>query len=269
LCSESISRPNVKGDRLRLKDKIALVTGATSGIGRATAELFAREGAIVTLTGRRGTLGQEVVAQIREIGGRADFAVMDARDLPDVRRVIDEIAQRHDRLDILVNNAGISLPRTLLDTTEEDYAALFETNVRSLFFATKWAAELMVRQGSGSIVSIASVSGIRGQEQRAAYCGTKGAVLQITRAAALELASSGVRVNAVSPGVVDTPLLRTARFPDSPNQDELISELGATVPIGRIGLPEDIASAVLYLASDEAAWVTGANLVIDGGAHAR
>jgi NAD(P)-dependent dehydrogenase (short-subunit alcohol dehydrogenase family) len=127
----------------------------------------------------------------------------------------------------------------------------------------------MVRQGSGSIVSVASVSGIRGQEQRAAYCGTKGAVLQITRAAALELAASGVRVNAVSPGAVDTPLLRDARFAGHANQDELVADVGASLPLGRIGLPEDVAHAVLYLASDEASWVTGTNLVIDGGAHAR
>ena len=254
---------------MRLKNKIALVTGGTSGIGRATAELFAQEGAVVTLTGRRDKLGEQVVAHIQESDGRADFAVMDARALPEVKRVIEATAQRYGRLDILVNNAGISLSRTFLETSEEDYAALFETNVRSMFFATKWAAELMVRQGSGSIVSIASVSAIRGQEERAAYCGTKGAVLQITRAAALELAASGVRVNAVSPGVVDTPLLRNTRFPGSPNQDELVSLLGPAVPIGRVGLPEDIARAVLYLASDEAAWVTGTNLVIDGGAHAR
>ena len=180
-----------------------------------------------------------------------------------------DTGQRHGRLDILVNNAGISLPRTILETSEEDFSAQFETNVRAMFFATKWAAEIMVRQGSGSIVSVASVSGIRGQEKRAAYCGTKGAVLQITRAAALELASSGVRVNAVSPGAVDTPLLRNARFADEENQDELIADIGASLPLGRVGLPQDIACAVLYLASDEASWVTGTNLVVDGGAHAR
>jgi NAD(P)-dependent dehydrogenase (short-subunit alcohol dehydrogenase family) len=254
---------------VRLKDKIALVTGGTSGIGRAVAELFAEEGAAVTLTGRRRELGQEVVTGIRAKSGQANFVEMDVRQLPEVRAVIEETARHQGRLDILVNNAGVSLPRTLLATSEEDYTDLFETNVRSMFFATKWAAELMVRRGSGSIVSIASVSGIRGQEERAAYCGTKGAVLQITRAAALELAPLGVRVNAVSPGVVDTPLLRNARFPDAPNQDELVREVGASLPVGRVGLPEDIARAVLYLASDEAGWVTGTNLVIDGGAHAR
>lgn len=254
---------------MRLKDKIALVTGGTSGIGRAIAELFAAEGATVTLTGRRAALGEDVAASIRECGGKAEFAAMDMRDLPTVRRVIEETMRRHGRLDILINNAGISLPRTLLTTTEDDYAALFETNVRGMFFATKWAAEIMVRQGHGSIVTTASVSGIRGQEERAAYCGTKGAVIQITRAAALELASSGVRVNAVSPGAVDTPLLRNARFPDAPNQDDLITGLGATLPLGRIGLPDDIARAALYLASDEATWVTGTNLLVDGGAHAR
>jgi NAD(P)-dependent dehydrogenase (short-subunit alcohol dehydrogenase family) len=254
---------------MRLPDKIALVTGGTSGIGRAIAELFAEEGASVTITGRRDVLGRDVVAGITGAGGRAEFVPMDARHLPDVRRVTDEMAQRHGRLDILVNNAGISLPRTILETSEEDFSVQFDTNVRSMFFATKWAAEIMVRQGSGSIVSIASVSGIRGQEKRAAYCGTKGAVLQITRAAALELASSGVRVNAVSPGAVDTPLLRNARFAGQAAQDELVADVGATLPLGRIGLPEDVARAVLYLASDEASWVTGTNLVIDGGAHAR
>jgi NAD(P)-dependent dehydrogenase (short-subunit alcohol dehydrogenase family) len=254
---------------MRLRSKIALVTGGTSGIGRAVAELFAEEGAVVTITGRREALGREVVAGIRESGGQAGFVPMDARRLPDVRRVIEETAQGHGRLDILVNNAGISLPRTILETSEEDFSAQFETNVRAMFFATKWAAEIMVRQGCGSIVSVASVSGIRGQEKRAAYCGTKGAVLQITRAAALELASSGVRVNAVSPGAVDTPLLRNARFAGQANQDELIAGMGASLPLGRIGLPADIARAVLYLASDEASWVTGTNLVVDGGAHAR
>jgi NAD(P)-dependent dehydrogenase (short-subunit alcohol dehydrogenase family) len=254
---------------MRLRDKIALVTGGTSGIGRAVAELFAAEGAAVTITGRRDALGRAVVAGIEEAGGRAEFAPVDARKLQDVRRVTEGMAQRHGRLDILVNNAGISLPRTLLETNEEDFLVQFETNVRAMFFATKWATEIMVRQGSGSIVSVASVSGMRGQEKRAAYCGTKGAVLQITRAAALELASSGIRVNAVSPGAVDTPLLRSARFAGEQDQDELVAELGASLPLGRIGLPQDIAQAVLYLASDEAAWVTGTNLVIDGGAHAR
>jgi NAD(P)-dependent dehydrogenase (short-subunit alcohol dehydrogenase family) len=254
---------------MRLRNKIVLVTGGTSGIGRAVAELFAAEGAAVTITGRRDALGRAVAAGIEETGGQAEFVPVDARHLPDVRRVIADLAQRHGRLDILVNNAGISLPRTLLETSEEDFLVQFETNVRAMFFATKWAAEIMVRQGSGSIVSVASVSGMRGQEKRAAYCGTKGAVLQITRAAALELASSGVRVNAVSPGAVDTPLLRSARFAGEQDQDELVAEVGASLPLGRIGLPQDIAHAVLYLASDEAAWVTGTNLVIDGGAHAR
>ncbi len=254
---------------MRLRDKIALVTGGTSGIGRAIAELFAQEGAAVTISGRRDALGRDVVAGIQAAGGQAEFVPADTRHLPDVRRVTEEMAQRHGRLDILVNNAGISLPRTLLETSEEDFSAQFEIKVRSMFFATKWAAEIMVRQGSGSIVSVASVSGIRGQEKRAAYCGTKGAVLQITRAAALELASSGVRVNAVSPGAVDTPLLRSARFAGQANQDELVAEVGASLPLGRIGLPADVARAVLYLASDEASWVTGTNLVIDGGAHAR
>ena len=253
------------GRRVQLKDKIALVTGGTSGIGRAVAELFAEEGAAVTLTGRRRELGQEVVTGIRAKSGQADFVEMDVRQLPEVRALIEETAGRQDAS---TSSSTTPVSRCRVPSwprAKKTTRTFFETNVRSMFFATKWAAELMVRQGSGSIVSIASVSGIAARKS-ARPTVERRALCSITRAAALELAP-GVRVNAVSPGAVDTPLLRNARFPDAPNQDELVG--GGRQPArwprwpARRHCPRCPLSCL-----DEAGWVTGTNLVIDGGAHA-
>lgn len=249
----------------RLANKVTLITGGTRGIGQAMVELFVAQGAIVTFTGRDSARGIEVVERVSEAGGRADYVELDVRRLSELERVIADTAKRYGRLDVMINNAGSVLPRTILETTEEDFQELFDTNVRSVFFGTKWAAQVMSQQRRGSIVNTASTAGLRGLRQRAAYCGTKGAVIQISKAAALDLAPFNVRVNCVSPGAIDTDLLREARFAGQSQQDDLVSELGQGLPLGRIGQPVDIAQAALYLASDESEWVTGSNVVVDGG----
>jgi NAD(P)-dependent dehydrogenase (short-subunit alcohol dehydrogenase family) len=250
---------------MRLKDKVVLITGGTRGIGQAMAQLFAAEGAVVTFTGRHAGEGIEVVERIAAMGGRVEYVELDVLRLPALRRVISEIAERHGRLDVMVNNAGSALSRTILETEVDEFEQLFNTNVRSVFFGTKWAAEIMVQQRSGSIVNTASTAGLRGLHKRAAYCGSKGAVIQLSKAAALDLAQYNVRVNCVSPGAIDTELLRQARFGGQPDQDRLVAGVGRSLPLGRIGYPRDIAMAALYLASDESVWVTGSNVVVDGG----
>lgn len=250
---------------MRLGGKAVLITGGTSGIGRAMVERFAAEGARVTFTGRHEEPGREVERAVARAGGAARFRLLDVLDLAALRQAIEETAAEAGRLDVMVNNAGLALPATILETTEEEFDLLFATNVRAVFFGTKWAAERMLARG-GSIINTASTAGIRGLRRRAAYCATKGAVLQLSKAAALDLAPYRVRVNCVSPGAIDTPLLRRARFAEVGDQDAEVARLGEALPLGRVGYPEDIASAALYLASDEAEWVTGANIVVDGGA---
>jgi len=255
---------------MRLKDKTALILGGTAGIGLGIVEAFAAEGATIVFTGRREPLGREIAASLTSTSaGDVSFQKLDVNDLVSLQQTIAATATDLGRLDILVNNVGTALDRTILDTTVDEFDALFATNVRPLFFAIKWAAEAMIERGGGSIVNTASTAGIRGLERRVAYCASKGAVIQMTKAAALDLAKYGVRVNAVSPGAVDTDLLRTARFAGLSDQDDQVTALGLTLPLGRIGQPMDIAQAVLFLASDESSWITGTNLVVDGGATAR
>jgi NAD(P)-dependent dehydrogenase (short-subunit alcohol dehydrogenase family) len=251
---------------MRLAGKRALVIGGTAGIGRGIVEAFLNEGAQVVFTGRREALGQEMVAAS---GGAAMFRPLDVTDPEALRRAIGEVDAAFDGLEVLVNNAGVALDRTILTTEPEEFDLIFGTNVRFPFFATKWAAELMATRGGGSIVNIASTAGMRGLERRAAYCGSKGAVIQFSRAAALDLAASRVRVNCVSPGAVDTELIRRTKFEGQDDVETKMEALGAAQPLGRIGQPADIAQAVIFLASDESAWVTGSNIVVDGGLTAR
>jgi NAD(P)-dependent dehydrogenase (short-subunit alcohol dehydrogenase family) len=246
----------------RVAGKIALVTGGTQGIGRGIVEAFAREGAVTVFTGRDREAG---VAAAQAGGQRAEYVACDATDLPRLRGVIADVVGRHGRLDVLVNNAGRAIGASLLESTEEIYDEQFDLNVRAAFFAMRWAAEAMVATGGGTIINITSAAATRGFRNRSVYSGTKAAVLQMSKAAALDVAHHNVRINCISPGTVDTDLLRRIHFDGMDNQDRRVDELGGKQPLGRVGTIEEIGAAAVYLASDDAAWITGANLNVDGG----
>jgi len=251
---------------VRLKDKIALVVGGTRGIGRGIVEAFADEGADVVFLGRNEAAGRSLEAAIASSGGRAEYLSCDVLELDQLEDAISDVVRRKGGLDILVNNAGYALGLSLEESTLAAYDQLFDLNVRAAFFAMKWGAGAMFASDrGGSIINITSTAATRGFPNRALYCGTKGALMQMSRAAALDVASHRVRINCLSPGMVDTELLREIHFGGQDNQDALVDEIGRLAPLGRVGRPSEIAAAAVYLASDDAAWVTGAEIRVDGG----
>lgn len=258
--------------RGRLGGRVALITGGTSGIGRTTALLFAREGATVIITGRRVEKGEAVVSQIEAEGGRAFFIPADHTRAEDCRRVIERVMADFGRLDILFNNAGVVTSGTAEDTSEEDWRYTLELNVTAVWRMSKLALPHMRQQGGGVIVNNASDWGLVAGEEAVAYCTSKGAVVQMTRAMALDHARENIRVNAVCPG--DTFVERWVEdgyFQGSGGVDRetALQESGAALPMGRAGWPGEIAQAVLFLASDESSFMTGATLAVDGGNTAR
>jgi meso-butanediol dehydrogenase / (S,S)-butanediol dehydrogenase / diacetyl reductase len=255
---------------LRMKGKVALVTGGTSGIGEATARLFAREGARVAITGRRAELGETVVAQIKQAGGEAIFIAADVTRMEDCRRSIDETIAAFGRIDILFNNAGVVTQGTLEETSEEEWTRTFAVNVKGTYLMTKLILPIMRGQGGGVIVNNGSDWGIVGGPHYAAYSASKGAVVLLTKSVALEVARDHIRVNAVCPGdtVVERWRIDERRNPSGDFEEE-VKAMGAALPIGRVGTVDEIASAVLFLASDESSFMTGATLIVDGGNTAR
>jgi meso-butanediol dehydrogenase / (S,S)-butanediol dehydrogenase / diacetyl reductase len=254
----------------RLSGKVALITGGTSGIGEATAHVFAREGAQVVITGRRVELGETVVAEIKRSGGEAIFIAADVTRAEDCRRSIDETIAVFGRVDILFNNAGIVTQGTLEETSEEDWTRTFEVNVKGTFLMTKLMLPIMRAQGGGVIVNNASDWGIVGGPHYTAYSASKGAIVLLTKSVALEVARDYIRVNAVCPGdtVVERWRIDERRNPSGDFEAEL-KAMGEELPIGRVGTVDEIANAVLFLASDEASFMTGATLIVDGGNTAR
>ncbi len=257
----------------RVAGKVALVTGAASGIGRACAIALAREGASVVLTDIQEETGREAAAEIEAMGGTAGFHRQDVTSESDWAATVAGIDERFGRLDILVNNAGVALGGFVTEMSLADWRRQQTVNVDSVFLATRAALPLMRRHKSGSIINISSVAGLRGAPLLSAYCASKGAVRLFTKAVAIECAAlkDGVRVNSVHPGIIETPIW--VGFPGQPpgsNAAPDLDELSAArVPLGVKGLPEDIAEGVLWLASEESRYVTGAELVIDGGMTAR
>src|ERR1700724_4644531 len=251
-----------------LEGKIApvvLITGALTGIGRAAAEIFAREGAHVVVSGRRDKEGQELAAELQALGAEAIFVRTDVRKEEDVRNLVDQTVKRFGRLDIAVNNAATEgVPGLVTDQTGESYAATFDTNVLGTLLSMKHELRAMLPQGCGRIVNVSSTYGRAGAPGAALYVASKHAVEGFTKAAALEFAETGVRINVVAPGTTETGMLN--RFTGTPeNKADLISR----VPMKRIAQPEEIAEAILFLASDKASYITGASLAADGGKLAR
>ncbi|HSC26346.1 MAG TPA: SDR family NAD(P)-dependent oxidoreductase [Vicinamibacterales bacterium] len=247
-----------------LSGKVALVTGAGSGIGAAIAETLAGAGAHVFATDRDGRTARETAARINAARGRAEAAVLDVTDEEACRTLAAAVLEQAGRVDILVNNAGIGHVGTMTSTSGTDLDALYAVNVRGVFNVTKPILPGMLERRSGSIVNMASVGGTVGIPDRLAYCTTKFAVVGLTKSMALDHAASGVRVNCVCPGRVETPFV-AARLKEYADPEQAYRQMSATQSLGRMGRPEEIAAAVLYLASDEAAFVTGSALMIDGG----
>ena len=249
---------------MRLSNKVALITGGTSGIGEATAILFANEGAKIVITGRSEERGKAVVVRVRESGGQAIFIRADVRNALDCRHSVDETLRIFDRLDVLFNNAGVFYPHTVVDCTEEEWDLQMDINLKGTFLMSKFALPRMIEQGSGVIINNSSGWGLVGGDAGVAYCASKGGVVLLTKAMAIDHGPQGIRVNCLCPGDVDTPMLpEDARMRGQKWEDYLAT--CANRPMGRIGTAEEIAKAALFLASDESSFMTGATLVVDGG----
>ncbi|HOZ26066.1 MAG TPA: glucose 1-dehydrogenase [Hyphomonadaceae bacterium] len=250
----------------RVSGKVALVTGAASGIGRACAEVLAREGATVIATDVQADKGVDVVAGIAKAGGKAEFARHDVTSEREWGEIVRRIEKDFGRLDILVNNAGIAVGGMVTDLSLEDFRRQMAVNVDSVFLGTKTSLPLMRKHGGGAIVNISSVAGLRGAPRLSAYCASKGAVRLFTKSVALECAAmkDGIRVNSVHPGIIETPIW-TQVIPGSNEPPDLDALTAFRVPLGVKGQPLDIANVVLFLASDESRYITGEEVVVDGG----
>jgi NAD(P)-dependent dehydrogenase (short-subunit alcohol dehydrogenase family) len=247
--------------------KVSLVTGAASGIGRAIAIRLAREGSVVLVTDINERGGEACAAEIRDGGGDAVFQHHDVSSEAAWIEVATLVERRWGRLNVLVNNAGIAIFSPVVDLSFDDWRKTLAIDLDSVFLGTKYCLPILRRSGGGAIINISSVAGLKGQVNLPAYCAAKGGVRLFSKSVALECAAAkdGVRVNSVHPGIIDTPIFNSV--PGEPSVD-LASRAAVVVPVGRAGKAEEVAAMVLYLASDEAQFVTGAEFVIDGGSAA-
>ena len=247
-----------------LKGKRALITGGASGIGRATALLFAREGAAVSVVDLDEVGARAVVHKIVDHGGQAIFVRCDVSLAADCQRAVQQTVGELGGLDILFNNAGIIRRATVIDTTEEEWDRVMAVNVKSIFLLSKYAIPVMAQAGGGVIINTASGWGLVGGRRAVSYCASKGAVVNMTRAMALDHGEQNIRVNCICPGDTNTAMLRNEAQQLGASEEDFLAE-AADRPLRRIGRPEEIAQAALYLASDASSFVTGTSLVVDGG----
>ena len=244
-----------------MKNKVILITGALTGIGRATAIAFAREGAHVVVCGRHDDAGNALVTELRAVGAEAEYVRADVRHEDDVRGLVDRTVKRFGRLDVAVNNAGTEgKPGPVTEQTAESYASTFDTNVLGTLLSLKHELRVMLPQRQGSIVNVSSTFGRAGGPGASVYVASKHAVEGLTKAAALEVAGSGVRVNVVAPGPIETGMLN--RFT---GDEEKKAALVSRVPLKRAGLPAEIAQTIVFLASEKASFITGVSIAVDGG----
>ncbi len=250
---------------MRLKGKTALITGGGEGIGKATALLFCKEGAKVGITGR---VKEKLNAVLKEAEGSGEIIALqgDVSREEDVKRIVKDFIKRFKKIDILFNNAGVLEPGTVTTTTLESWDKIIDINVKGLFLMSKHVVPHMIKNGGGSIINNSSVAGFIGCPNTVAYCTSKGAVMQFTRSLAIDHVKQGIRVNTICPGFIKTKMNEDFIHDHSPNAQKKLDEMAAQiVPMGKRGEPIDIAYGVLYLASDESRYVTGTDLVIDGG----
>lgn len=254
---------------MRLKDKVALITGAGSGFGRASAILFSQEGAQISVVDINDKNGQGTVELIKKSGGEVVFIHSDVSKASDVERMINTTLDSYGRLDILFNNAGIPMSSTPVEKIDEDFwDKIFSINVKSIFLGTKYAVPVMRKQGAGNIINLASIGGVRARPGLVAYGASKGAANILTKGLAIELAPYNIRVNCINPVAADTPML--PYFIDdsgakNKKYEEVVKNFEAGIPLGRLAMAEDVAYAALFLASDESSFITGVGLDVDGG----
>ncbi len=254
-----------KKDVLNLAEKVAVVTGAASGIGLATAELLSAYGASVAMLDVNVKKGEEQAALLRQAGRKATFFACDITSQKACSETVQAVVQQFGRIDILFNNAGVTYRKTVVDLPEEEWDMVLDVTLKGAYLMAKYVVPVMAGNGGGSIINTGSGWGLKGGDQAAAYCAAKGGLVNLTRAMAIDHGADNIRVNSVNPGDTDTAMLREEGRQLGCEEDAFLVESAKGRPLERLGTPEDVANVVLFLASDLAQWITGAALVVDGG----